>query len=464
MTGNPLYDPYQILMKVYAEKAYLKQAIADTYIEELYRSRTVKVAYGVIENDAYLSFCIARYAEKSPKLPVRVLLKTALYFLTVLKKKRYAVTDFAVELCKKLGKGGAAGFVNAFLRNFDEEKVNAALPKGEKAILIKTGYPAFAYKKLCEEYGARAEKIASAKSAGVSVRFLPPVIENAAPYLEKVCGRYIKTPFSGGYIFENFARDSLYDEGKYTFQSVGSQAICGVIKPCGKLLDACAAPGGKSVLLSEKCGEVTAFELHEHRAELIKAYARRAHRENVTAVQKDSRAYDGAYEKAFDAVLCDVPCSGFGTVSENPDIKILKTESAFASLAPDQRQILATCSRYVKEGGALYYSTCSLFQSENDEIVADFLKNNADFSLETVDSPLPHEKKEFGLQFLPDTAYGAGFYVAAMRRADSCTNFTKLPFGKTERSNAQAANATTAKNAEEKAENKARTPCEGAEE
>ena len=79
MTGNPLYDPYQILMKVYAEKAYLKQAIADTYIEEAYRSRTVKAAYGVLENDAYLSFCISHYAEKSPKLPVRVLLKTALY-------------------------------------------------------------------------------------------------------------------------------------------------------------------------------------------------------------------------------------------------------------------------------------------------------------------------------------------------------------------------------------------------
>ncbi|MGN1053147.1 MAG: transcription antitermination factor NusB, partial [Candidatus Scatosoma sp.] len=417
MTSNPLYDPYRILMKVYGEKAYLKQAIADTYIEELYRSRTVKAAYGVIENDAYFTFCIARYAEKSPKLPVRVLLKTALYFLTVLGKKRYAVTDFAVELCKKLGKGGAAGFVNAFLRKFDEEKVQAALPEGEGGVLVKTGYPAFAYQLLREEYGKRAEKIAEAKSAGVSVRFLPPVKENAAPYFEKAAGRYVNTTFAGGVIFENFSRDSAYDEGKYTFQSVGSQAICGVIEPCGKLLDACAAPGGKSVLLAEKCGEVTAFELHAHRAELITAYARRAHRENITAVCRDSRAYDNAYEKAFDAVLCDVPCSGFGTVSENPDIKILKDESVFSSLADDQRQILQTCSRYVKEGGMLYYSTCSLFARENDGVVAEFLKNNAEFSPVTLFSPLAHEKKKFGLQFLPDTAFGAGFYVAAMRRS-----------------------------------------------
>ena len=172
MTTNPLYDPYQILMRVYADKAYLKRAIADTYIEETYRSRTVKVAYGVLEQDAYLTFCIAKYAEKSPKLPVRVLLKTALYFLLFLNKKRYAVTDFAVELCKKLGKGGAAGFVNAFLRKFDEEEVKKSLPQGREKTLICSGYPPFAYRLLCKEYGARAERIAMAKSEGVSVRFI----------------------------------------------------------------------------------------------------------------------------------------------------------------------------------------------------------------------------------------------------------------------------------------------------
>ena len=99
-----------------------------------------------------------------------------------------------------------------------------------------------------------------------------------------------------------------------------------------------------------------------------------------------------------------------------------------------------------------------MFQSENDEIVADFLKNNADFSLEIIDSPLPHEKKEFGLQFLPDTAYGAGFYVAAMRRAAARTNFTDFPF-ETARKKAETTSLKTAKNAEENAENKAQTPC-----
>jgi hypothetical protein len=104
MLSNPLYDPYQILMKVYSDGAHLKQAIADTYIEELNRARTVKIVYGVLENDLWLDYAIRFYAPKSPKLAVRVLLKIALYMLLYLEKQKYVVTNCAVELCKKLGK------------------------------------------------------------------------------------------------------------------------------------------------------------------------------------------------------------------------------------------------------------------------------------------------------------------------------------------------------------------------
>lgn len=182
---------------------------------------------------------------------------------------------------------------------------------------------------------------------------------------------------------------------------MGSQAICDVIAPCGKLLDACAAPGGKSVLLSEKCGEVTSFELHEHRAELIEAYAKRTGRKNIRVCVKDSREYDASYEKAFDAVLCDVPCSGFGTVSENPDIKVLKDESVFSSLAEDQRKILNICSAYVKEGGMLYYSTCSIFRRENDAVVAEFLKITSDLRLSEYLRRLRTKRKNTACSFCP---------------------------------------------------------------
>ena len=408
MLSNPIYDPFQILTKVYSDGAHLKQAIADTYIEEQYRSKTVKIVYGVLENDIYLDFCIRHYAPKAPKLVVRTILKICLYMLAFMDKKRYMVTDCAVSLCKKLGKSGVSGFVNAFLRRFDKDAVDKAVCEE----FIKLSYPAYAYKRLKAEYGDRASAIAAARTKGVSVRFE----KDKENYLTRT---HIKTPFSENYdhyIFENFVRDEGFDEGAYTFQSVGSIAICDCVAPCENLLDACAAPGGKSVLLSKKCKAVTAFELHEHRVDLITAYKMRMGVKNITQRQKDSSVLDENYLEKFDAVLCDVPCSGFGTVSENPDIKLFRKEEDFAALKKAQTAILDTCSKYVKKGGALYYSTCSLFQSENDEIVGAFLKTHSGYEVETLTSPLAHDCKKYGLQFLPDKAYGAGFYISKLKR------------------------------------------------
>ena len=409
MLTNPVYDPFLILTKVYSDGAHLKQAIAETYIEEQYRSRTVKIVYGVLENDLYFDYCIRYYAPKAPKLAVRTILKISLYMLLFMEKKRYMVTDCAVDLCKKLGKSGVSGFVNAFLRRFDKAAVESALEKEKERESISLSYPAFAYAMLKKEYGKRAQAIAAAKSKGVSVRFE----RDEENYIDKP---NVKTPFAHNYIFENFVRDDGFDEGAYTFQSVGSIAICDVVSPCESLLDCCAAPGGKSVLLSKKCGRVTAFELHAHRLELIKQYTARMGAENVCALQKDSRVFESEYEECFDAVLCDAPCSGFGTISENPDIKLFRTKEDILALGKTQTEILSNVSRYVKKGGALYYSTCSLFACENDETVAKFLETHKEFCAEEIESPLAHDKKKYGLQFLPDTAYGAGFYVCKLRK------------------------------------------------
>ncbi len=407
MLSNPVYDPFQILTKIYSDGAHVKQAIADTYIEEQYRSRTVKIVYGVLENDGYFDFCIRHYAPKAPKLAVRILLKISLYMLLFMDKKRYMVTDCAVSLCKKLGKSGVSGFVNAFLRRFDRAEADAALPKGIEGEAIALSYPLYAYRMLKKEYGQRAKEIAAARSAGVSVRF----VKNAEKYLGKP---HIQTPFAGNYVFENFVRDEGFDEGEYTFQSVGSIAICDCVEPCENLLDACAAPGGKSVLLAQKCKQVTSFELHPHRAELIRQYKTRMGVENVAEYVKNSAEFDPQYEEKFDAVLCDAPCSGFGTVSENPDIKLFRKSEDFVSLKKVQTDILSNVSRYVKKGGALYYSTCSLFQCENDGVVQTFLETHPEYTVERIDSPLAHDKKTYGLQFLPDAAYGAGFYVCKL--------------------------------------------------
>lgn len=405
--NNPFYDPYRILSKIYGEGARLKQALSEVPIEESQRARTVKTVYGVLENDGYFSHCIRTFAPKTPKQSARIVLKISLYWLLYLEKPKYTVTDLAVGLCKVLGKGGMAGFVNAFLRSFDKEKV--ILSEGEEGLAVKYNYPLFAVRKIKAEYGDRAESILSAKSRGVTVRFE----RGEEAFLSRP---HEKTPFPHVYIFENFAREQGFFAGDYTFQSVGSVAICSVVEPCERFLDACAAPGGKSVLLSKRCQTVTAQELHPHRVELIKAYCSRMGVKNVSAAQGDSAQFRSEWENAFDGVLCDVPCSGIGTVAENPDLVLNKQESDLKGLNVVQREILQTCSRYVKAGGYLYYSTCSLFGEENDGVVKDFLSAHSEYEAVECDCPLPHDKTQYGLQFLPDTAYGAGFYVCKLRK------------------------------------------------
>ena len=409
---NPLYDPYAALHAVYSGGTYLKQALTQTPIEECNRARTAKVCYGVLENDIYLDFCIRAFAPKSPKLPVRILLKVALYMLLFMQKPRYMVTDNAVSLVKKLGKGGAAGFINAFLRAFDAEKLS--LPKEKEAYLsVRYSYPRFAVRRLLAAYGDEAEAIMQPQPARTFVRFAPGMAQKYGAEAAE------PTPFAGVYAFSSFRRDAGYDAGEYTFQSVGSVAICGVVSPCDTLLDACAAPGGKSVLLSEKCAQVTAFELHPHRAELIQSYCRRMHRENVHIVCRDSSIYDEKYKGAFSAVLCDVPCSGFGVAGENPDIKLLRKEESLAELSAVQLSILRTCARYVAPGGDLYYSTCSVFAEENDAVVEKFLSEGAPFAVQEETSPLPHKNTRCGMQFLPHISMGAGFYIAHLRKVSS---------------------------------------------
>ena len=170
------------------------------------------------------------------------------------------------------------------------------------------------------------------------------------------------------------------------------------------------------MLLAGRCGRVTAFELHPHRAELIRAYAARMGVKNIEIVCRDSSVHEEKYDGAFGAVLVDAPCSGYGVTGENPDIKLFRKEEDLAALCKVQRAILNACAPYVRAGGCLYYSTCSVFEEENDGAVAGFLAANGEFSVERAESPLGHKKTAFGLQFLPHLSMGAGFYFCKLRR------------------------------------------------
>lgn len=403
---NPLADPYLTLVKVYSGGKFIKQAIAETPVAPNNRAKTVKICYGVLEKDIYLDYIISANVKSSPKASVRLILKIALYMLEFMDKHDYVVVDGAVELAKKLGKSGTAGFINGFLRSY---KVPDLPENPTGALAIRTSTPLWLVKKVKRSYKGEAEEILSAPTNGVCVRF----VRNAEKYADLP---RIETPFAGTYIYPNFVRDENFFAGDYTFQSVGSVAICAAISPCERLLDACAAPGGKSVLLSEKCGGVTACELHSHRTELIRDYAKRMGADNVTALTFDSTQFNPDFEGRFDAVLCDVPCSGTGVINENPDIKLNRKEEDIESLVTVQSEILSNCARYVKNGGRLYYSTCSILPEENDSVAVGFLKSHDGFVLEIPSSPLAHKKTAHGLQFLPHISLGAGFYLTSFKK------------------------------------------------
>ena len=410
---NYFYDCYSILNKVYSEKSFIKQAISSTFIEEKNRALTVKTCYGVLDKDIELSYYLSKLTEKSPKLVIRTILKISMYAIKYLEKKEYAVTKNAVELTKKLGKGGAAGFVNAFLRKFINTKID--LPTDEvKYLSVKYSYPEFAVSQLIKSYGkTRVESIISADNQTTCLSFYGV---DGEKYLTDLGVDFEKTVFDNVYVAKNFIRNEDYDKGIYTYQALGSVAICDIVEPCEKLLDCCAAPGGKSVNLSRKCSSVLSWDIHPHRVELINAYKTRMNVENIVAEVNDSKCYNPQLLESFDAVLCDAPCSGLGVMNDNPDIKLNRIEEDVKSLNVEQLSILKNVSKYVKKGGYLYYSTCSVLDSENIDIVKAFLSQVSGYTLCEIDSKLPHEKRFNAINFLPDISGGLGFFIAKLKR------------------------------------------------
>ena len=408
------YDCYRILTSVYSGGAFIKQAMSETQIDEKNRAHVTKICYGVLDKDLTLEYEISVLCDKRPKQAVRTILKIGMYSIKYLQTAVYAVTDNLVELIKKLGKGGTSGFVNAFLRKY--KSANIQLPNDQiKGLSVKYSYPEFAVKKLLKDYGAKkAELIMQADEERTAVRFNKGI--DGEKYLVDNRWEYQKTPFENTFFVNGFKRNKDFDDGVFTFQSIGSVAICDVVKSGESLLDACSAPGGKTVNLADKFQKVTAFELHPHRVLLIGDYTRRMKKDNITAIQKDSSVLDENFIESFDAVLCDCPCSGYGVIKDNPDVKLRRTEQDVLSLNEIQYKILSTCSKYVKKGGSLYYSTCSVFKSENQDVCGRFLKNNPDFEEEIIESKLPFERMKRGISFFPDVSYGAGFFICKFIR------------------------------------------------
>ena len=368
--------------------------------------------------DYYLSY----YVQGRQKPVVRGILRMGVCELIYLSTPPHAAVSECVQLTKDVGKGALSGFVNGVLRKIDRER--DALPpfpkEPVKRLSVQYSYPEWIVSDWLCAYGEeQTEALLSQKPMPLEVRaqypFTRDELQKALPVESRVNELDTNSlALSSGF---DVASSPLFNEGKFTVMGQGAMLVCRALGDVrGKrVLDACAAPGGKSAYLSslsENDVSLTCLELHPHRKELLDKTLSRLHVRAETRTF-DAAEFDPAYEDAFDAVLLDAPCSGLGLLGDKPDIRYAKSDADVDALVLVQKAILDTCRRYVKAGGVLAYATCTISARENERQVEAFLSEHPDFKLERM--PLSLENDGM-LQLLPQLHGTDGFFIARMRR------------------------------------------------
>lgn len=378
------------------------------------------LVYSTLDHLLRIDHILAAFAPQHQKRAVRALLRLGACELLYLHTPPHAAVSEYVSLCRAIGKGAVAGFVNAVLRRIDRERDDLPpLPAApDERLSIQYSYPLWLVRKWLAERGERdTEALLTQPPASLHVRpqypttadaLLPLLPANTHPgRLDPNC-LYVPGGFDA-------AASPLFSQGRMTVQGEGAMLACRALGDCrGKrVLDACAAPGGKSAYLAslaENDVKLTCFELHEHRSALILRTLSRLH-VSATVITRDAAIYDPAFDSAFDAVLLDAPCSGLGLLAGKPDLRYSKREEDIAALVEIQAALLDTCSRYVRPGGTLVYATCTISLPENERQTDAFLSRSDAFA----PIPLPFSP-EARLQLLPHVHGAEGFYLARMQR------------------------------------------------
>jgi 16S rRNA (cytosine967-C5)-methyltransferase len=420
-----------LLLRCENDKLYsnviLDTAIRRNKLSDADRALLTVLVYGVLEKQITLDYLIDALSDRpASKLDddVRVLLRMGLYQLRFMDRiPAHAALNETVSLAPKR----ARGFVNALLRRYTREGDSIALPDCEREpisyLSIAYSFPA----PLCERFVGifcpdRAERLFSVidktppltlrvntcrtsldelstrlNAAGVSV--FPALHASTALRLE------------GG----NPAAMPGFAEGDFFVQDEASQLCVEAIdaKPGMTVLDICASPGSKSFGMAinmKNTGSLTAFDLHANKLSLIEKGATRLGLTNINVAARDGRSFDPSLEGTADRVLCDVPCSGFGVLAKKPEIRY-KDLSELSPLPDIQLAIVENACRYVKSGGVLLYSTCTLFPEENEGNVARFLSRHPEFS--PTDFTVGDLTSENGMLTLTPDLHGTdGFFMA----------------------------------------------------
>ncbi len=450
--GNTRELVLDMLMEILEEGSYSHLVIRDVldkynYSDPRDKAFVKRVTEGTLERLIQIDYILDVFSKvpvSKMKPLIRNLLRMSVYQLLFMESiPARAVINEAVKLAGKRGLRGLSGFVNGLLRNIERKKEQIPYPEKakdeENYLSIQYSMPGWLVHKWLSAYGRETTcrmLEGLLEEHPVTVRLKESLNqtekENWLSALAKAGVCWKQHPYLS-YAYELYGTEGIrnlpgFEEGYFLVQDVSSMLVVEAARPDGKdgalVVDVCAAPGGKSLHMGEKLkgtGKVIARDLSENKVSLIRDNIERMGYQNIEAQVMDAGQPDGELMGKADVVLADLPCSGLGIIGKKRDIKYRAREEGLMELTLLQRRILDTVWQYVKPGGILIYSTCTINPDENEGMVEWFLREHP-FSLESLSPFLPDAFKEEGesgmLQLFPGVHETDGFFLARLRRTE----------------------------------------------
>ena len=424
---------YQALIKTEKDGAYsnlaLDAVLSKSGLDTRDKSFVSNLFYGVIERQITLDYNLALYLTKplkKLKTEVLTIMRMGAYQILFMDKvPDSAAVNESIKLSKKNGAAYASGLINAVLR-----KVSAtglSLPQTEnKAEYLSVAYscPVWLVNKWCSEYGEEDAEMMLRASVGSADNYIR--VNNLKTDSDRLIsiladeGIDTEKTYNEGTLKVNFnGRDieklSAYKSGLFHVQDMASQLCAKALgaKENDTVFDLCSAPGGKAYTICEMMnnkGKVLCFDIYDNRVSLIIKGAQRLGLSSIEGRVGDASVFNESLGFA-DKVLCDVPCSGLGIIRRKPEIRYKKEED-LQGLPDIQYSIICNASRYVKNGGRMVYSTCTLSKAENEDVCRKFLESHGDFRSVGVFS----QDDEHMKTLMPHKNESDGFFIACFER------------------------------------------------